>query len=79
MKADVTQGALTLLMQPAWDAHQPHPIAQVMLQGPADAAAQIGLSRLTCFAAQDRAKQGFPGYLDQILPLDQREEAAGYR
>jgi hypothetical protein len=33
IKADVTQGALTLLMQPAWDAHQPHPIAQVMLQG----------------------------------------------
>ena len=34
IKADVTQGALTLLMQPAWNAHQPHPIAQVMLQGP---------------------------------------------
>ena len=33
IKADVTQRALTLLMQPAWDAHQPHPIAQVMLQG----------------------------------------------
>jgi hypothetical protein len=33
IKADVTQGALTLLMQPAWNAHQPHPIAQVMLQG----------------------------------------------
>jgi hypothetical protein len=32
--------------------HQPHPIAQVMLQGISDAAAQIGLSRLTCFAAQ---------------------------
>ena len=33
IKADVTQGALTLLMQLAWHAHQPHPIAQVMLQG----------------------------------------------
>jgi hypothetical protein len=33
IKADVTQGALTLLMQPPWNAHQPHPIAQVMLQG----------------------------------------------
>ena len=33
IKADVTKGALTLLMQPAWNAHQPHPIAQVMLQG----------------------------------------------
>ena len=33
IKADVTQGALTLLMQPARNAHQPHPIAQVMLQG----------------------------------------------
>jgi hypothetical protein len=33
IKADVTQWALTLLMQPAWDAHQPYPIAQVMLQG----------------------------------------------
>ena len=33
IKADMTQRALTLLMQPAWDAHEPHPIAQVMLQG----------------------------------------------
>jgi hypothetical protein len=33
IKADVTQGALTPLMQPPWNAHQPHPIAQVMLQG----------------------------------------------
>ena len=32
IKADMTQGALTVLMQPAWNAHQPHPIAQVMLQ-----------------------------------------------
>jgi hypothetical protein len=33
IKADVTQRALTLLMLPPWNAHQPHPIAQVMLQG----------------------------------------------
>jgi hypothetical protein len=33
IKADVTQRAVTLLMQPPWDTHQPHPIAQVMLQG----------------------------------------------
>ena len=33
IKADMTQGALPLLMQPPWNAHQPHPIAQVMLQG----------------------------------------------
>ena len=33
IKADMTEGALTLLMQPAWNTHQPHPIAQVMLQG----------------------------------------------
>ena len=65
-------------MQPARNAHQPHPIAQVMLQSTRDAAAQIGLCRLTCFAAQHRAEQGFSSYLDQILPLDQREEAAGY-
>jgi hypothetical protein len=33
IKADVTQRALTLLMPPPWNAHQPHPIAPVMLQG----------------------------------------------
>ena len=32
IKTDVTQRALTLLMQPPWNAHQPHTIAQVMLQ-----------------------------------------------
>ena len=49
----MTQGALTLLMHPALNAHQPHPIAQVMLQD-------------------------FSSCLDQILPLDQWEKAAGY-
>jgi predicted RNase H-like HicB family nuclease len=39
----VAQGALALLMQPARHRHQPHPIAQVVLQGALDAAAQIGL------------------------------------
>ena len=29
----MTELVHSLLMQPAWDAHQPHPIAQVMLQG----------------------------------------------
>jgi hypothetical protein len=77
IKADVTQGALTLLMQPARHAHQPHPIAQVVLQGPCDAAAQIGRRRLASSAAGSGADQGFTGHLDQILPLHQREEAPG--
>jgi hypothetical protein len=68
---------MALLMQPAWHSHQPHPIAQVMLQRPADAAAQIGLSRLACSAAWSGADQGFSGHLDQILPLYQREQAPG--
>ena len=33
IKADVTQRALSLLMQPARHAHQPDPITQVVLQG----------------------------------------------
>ena len=65
-------------MQPAWNAHQPHPIAQVMVQGPADAAAQVWSGRLASAAAGSGANQRLPGHLDQILPLDQREEAAGY-
>ncbi|MEB3255551.1 MAG: hypothetical protein VKJ05_04090, partial [Synechococcaceae cyanobacterium] len=36
------QRALALLMQAMGNAHQPHPIAQLMLQGTCDAAAQIG-------------------------------------
>jgi hypothetical protein len=42
IEADVPQWALALLMQAAWQPHQAHPIAQMMLQSPADAAAQIG-------------------------------------
>jgi hypothetical protein len=54
IEADVPQraGALLVLL-PAGDAHQAEAIAQVVPQGPGDAAAQIGLSRLTCFTAQD--------------------------
>ena len=57
--------------------HQPHAIAQVVLQGPGDAAAQIGRSGLACSAAGSGADQGLTGHLDQILPLHQREQAPG--
>jgi len=77
IEAAVAQRALPLLMQPAWHAHQPHLIAQVVLQGALDAAAQIGLDRLACSAAGSGADQGLSGHLDQILPLHQREQAAG--
>ena len=77
IEAEVPQWALALLMQPAWHAHQPHPIAQVVLQRPLDAAAQIGRWRLARSAAGSGANQGLTGHLDQILPLHQREEAAG--
>jgi hypothetical protein len=33
IEAAVPQWALALLMQPARHAHQPHPIAQVVLEG----------------------------------------------
>jgi len=77
IEAEVPQRAQALLMQPARHTHQPHPIAQVVLQGPADATAQIGLSRLAGAAAGSRADQGLAGHLDQILPLHQREQAPG--
>jgi hypothetical protein len=64
-------------MQPARHAHQPHPIAQVVLQRSCDAAAQIGLGRLACPAAGSGADQGLSCHLDQILPLHQREQALG--
>ena len=64
-------------MLAAGDAHQPYPIAQVVLQGPCDAAAQIGPSGLAGSAAGSGAHQGLTGHLDQILPLHQREEAPG--
>jgi hypothetical protein len=64
-------------MLAAGDAHQADPIAEVMLQGPGDAAAQIGPRRLASSAAGSGANQGLPGHLDQIFPLHQREEAPG--
>ena len=64
-------------MLAAGDAHQADAIAEVVLQGPGDAAAQIGPSGLACSAAGSGANQGLTGHLDQILPLHQREEAAG--
>jgi hypothetical protein len=57
--------------------HQPHPITQVLLQGPSDAAVQIGPSGLSGSASGSGADQCFSGHLDQILPLHQREEAQG--
>ena len=77
IEAEMPQRALALLMQPARHAHQPHPIAQVVLQGAPDAAAQIGRSRLAGPAAGSGADQGLAGHLDQILPLHQREQAPG--
>jgi len=71
------EGALALLMQAMGNAHQPHPIAQVVLQRPGDAAAQIGRWRLAGPAAGGGANQGLTGHLDQILPLHQREQAPG--
>jgi hypothetical protein len=64
-------------MQPARHAHQPDAIAQVVLQGALDAAAQVGLGRLARPAAGSGADQGLAGRLDQILPLHQREQAPG--
>ena len=64
-------------MLAAGDAHQADAIAEVVLQGPGDAAAQIGPSGLSGSAAGSGADQGFSGHLDQILPLHQREEAPG--
>ena len=77
IEAAVAQRTLALLMDPARHAHQPNPIAQVVLQGTGDAAAQIGRSRLACSAAGSRANQGLAGHLDQIFPLHQREQAPG--
>jgi hypothetical protein len=48
-----------------------------MLQGPGDAAAQIGPSGLACFAAGSRADEGLAGHLDQIFLLHQREQTPG--
>jgi hypothetical protein len=51
IEAGVAERAAALLVLPAGDAHQADAIAQVLLQGTADAAAQIGPSGLACFAA----------------------------
>ena len=78
IEADVAQRAGALLVLLAGDAHQPHSIAQVVLQGASDAAAQIGLSRLAGLAARQRAQQSLAGRLDQIIPLHQRKQAPGH-
>ena len=77
IEAGVAKRAGALLMLTAGDTHQPHPIAQMVLQGPGDAAAQIGPSGLACFAAGSRADEGLAGHLDQIFPLHQREQTPG--
>ena len=59
------------------NAHQPHPTAQVILQGPGDAVAQIGFSRLVRTAARGGTNKGLTGHQDQILPFHQREQAPG--
>jgi hypothetical protein len=69
IEAGVAERPGALLMLVAGDAHQPHPIAQVMLQGTGDAAAQIGRWRLAGTEAGSGADQGLAGHLDQILPL----------
>jgi hypothetical protein len=77
IEAAVAERAGALLMLPAGDPHQADAIAQVVLQGSCDAAAQIGLGRLARPAAGSGADQGLSGHLDQILPLHQREQAPG--
>lgn len=67
------QRAAALPMLPAEDALQGDAIAEVVLQGPGDAAAQIGPSGLACSVASCGANQGFSGHLDQIVPLHQRK------
>ena len=76
-EAGVAEWAGALLVLAAGDAHQGDAIAQVVLQGPSDAAAQIGPSGLAGSAAGSGAHQGLTGHLDEILPLHQREEAPG--
>ncbi len=51
----MAERAAALLVLPAGDAHQADPITQVVLQGPGDAAAQIGPRRLASSAAGRRA------------------------
>ena len=66
-----------LLVLTTGDTHQADAIAQVVLQGPGDAAAQIGPSGLSGSAAGSGANQGLTSRLDQILPFHKREEAPG--
>ena len=77
IQAGVAERAGALLVLTAGDTHQPHAITQVVLQGTGDAAAQIGPSRLASSAAGGGKDQSLAGYLDQILPLHQREQAPG--
>jgi hypothetical protein len=77
IEAAVTQGAITCFVDLPGHSHEAHAIPQVVLQGAADAAAQVWSGRLASAAAESGANQSLTGYLDQILPLKQREEAAG--
>ena len=67
----MTQRKVAQLMDAARHAHQPNPIAEVMLESTRDAAAQIGSWRLNGSAAGSGANQGFTGHLNEILPLHQ--------
>ena len=67
------QRAAALPMLPAEVALQGDAIVEVVLQGPGDAAAEIGTSGLACSLANCGANQGFSGHLDQIVPLHQRK------
>ncbi len=73
----MAQRTLALLMDPARHAHQPGPVAQVVLKGTGDATAQIMPSGLISSAAGSGADQSLTSHLDQILPLHQREQAPG--
>jgi hypothetical protein len=77
IKAGVAERPGALLVLAAGDADQADAITQVVLQGPGDAAAQIGPRRRASSAAGSGADQGLTGHLDQIFPLHQREEAPG--
>jgi hypothetical protein len=64
-------------MLPARDAHQPDAIAKVVLQGPGDATAQIGRSRLICSAAGLGANQSLAGTQGREAEGGREREAIG--
>lgn len=69
------QRATALPMLPAEDALQGDAIAELVLQCPGDAAAQIGPSGLASPPAGSGANQDLSRHLDQIFRLHQREQA----